>query len=86
MPATSEPATSEKDALAALIELCGELFATEDISARDNFFVLGGTSLTAVELTVQLASYGFDLPIEAVFTEDTLADLALCCTRTQSPE
>lgn len=87
MPATSEPATSEKDALAALIELCGELFATDDISARDNFFVLGGTSLTAVELTVHLlASYGFDLPIEAVFTEDTLADLALCCTRTQSPE
>lgn len=87
MSATSEPATSEKDALAAIIESCGQLFATEDISARDNFFVLGGTSLTAVKLTVHLlASYGFDLPIEAVFTEDTLADLALCCTRTQSPE
>lgn len=81
------PATSEKDALAALIELCGELFATEDISASDNFFMLGGTSLTAVELTVHLhASYGLELPIEAVFTEETLADLALNCTRTENPE
>ncbi len=74
-------------ALTALVELCNELFATDDITGSDNFFMLGGTSLTAVELTIHLlAGYGFELPVEAVFTENTLADLALCCTLPQKPE
>lgn len=85
MSVRPEPAT--QNSLVALIELCNELFATDDITGGDNFFMLGGTSLTAVELTIHLrAGYGFELPVEAVFTENTLADLALCCKLPQEPE
>jgi Phosphopantetheine attachment site len=49
--------------------------------------MLGGTSLTAVELTEHLlATYGLELSIEAVFAKDTLADLALRCTQPQNAE
>jgi acyl carrier protein len=77
----------EQDVLTAILKVCAELFAAEDVAASDNFFMLGGTSLTAIELTEHLLDgYGFKLPLDAIFTEDTLGDLAGYCQQASSPE
>jgi len=76
---------SEQDYVVAIIEVCSEFFSADDISAQDNFFMLGGTSLNAVELTEELlARHRVDLPLDAVFASDTLAELAGYCTRAAS--
>jgi len=71
---------SEQDYVAAIIEVCSEFFSADDISDQDNFFMLGGTSLNAVELTEELlARHGVVLPLDAIFASDTLAELAGHC-------
>jgi enterobactin synthetase component F len=71
---------SEPTPLEAIIALCGELLAMDGISADDNFFMLGGSSLTAVEFTeALLAKYQLELSLDAVFECETLADLARQC-------
>ncbi|MDQ2813596.1 MAG: phosphopantetheine-binding protein [Actinomycetota bacterium] len=68
-------------ARAAVIAVCSELLGIDEIAGSDNFFMLGGTSLTVIELTEGLlARYGLELSLDAVFSSETLDDLALCCT------
>lgn len=75
-------ATSKPNNLAAIIDVCSEIFSTDDVSAEDNFFLLGGTSLNVIELTEELlARHKLDLPLDAVFASDTLAELARYCSR-----
>ena len=67
-------------ALAAVIAVCSKLLGTDEITGSDNFFMLGGTSLTVIELTEELlARYELELSLDAVFSSETLDDLALCC-------
>lgn len=67
-------------ALAAVIAVCSELLGTDEISGSDNFFMLGGTSFTVIELTEGLLTrYELELSLDAVFSSETLDDLALCC-------
>jgi acyl carrier protein len=73
---------SDQDYLLAIIDVCREMFATSDIAADDNFFMLGGTSLNVIELTEKLLGrYQVDLPLDAVFACETLAELAHHCQR-----
>jgi hypothetical protein len=72
-------------ALAAVMAVCSELLGIDEISGSDNFFMLGGTSLTVIELTEGLlARYELELSLEAVFRSETLGDLALCCKPTSA--
>lgn len=74
--------TIDSDALAAIISVCSGLFSVAAIAA-DNFFELGGTSLNAIELTEELlVRYELELSLDAVFSCDTLGELALACTHT----
>jgi acyl carrier protein len=71
---------SEPSQLEAIIAVCSEMLAADGISAEDNFFMLGGSSLTAVEFTeVLLAKYQLDLSLDAVFECETLGELAMRC-------
>ena len=51
--------------------------ATERIGGDDNFFALGGTSLSAMRMIVRLCQeFDIDVPLATVFTHPTLAQLA----------
>ncbi|MBW8846503.1 MAG: amino acid adenylation domain-containing protein [Burkholderiales bacterium] len=69
------PATEAERVLATLwAELLG--FEPGRISARDNFFALGGHSLLITVLVARLKEKGYDATVRSVFGSDTLADLA----------
>jgi amino acid adenylation domain-containing protein len=69
------PRTPEEAKLAAIV---AELLALPaPVGVNDNFFALGGHSLTATRLMARIrAVYGVDLPIRALFDDPTVAGLA----------
>ena len=69
------PRTPTESKLAAII---AELLALpEPVGVSDNFFALGGHSLTATQLMARIrAVYGVDLPIRTLFSDPTVAGLA----------
>ena len=69
------PRTPTESKLAAII---AELLALpEPVGVSDNFFALGGHSLTATRLMARVrAVYGVDLPIRTLFADPTVAGLA----------
>jgi amino acid adenylation domain-containing protein len=73
--ASVAPRTPTESRLAAIIAELLELPAA--VGATDNFFALGGHSLTATRLMARIrAVYGVDLPIRALFSDPTVAGLA----------
>jgi acyl carrier protein len=69
------PRTPTESKLAAII---AELLALPaPAGVHDNFFALGGHSLTATRLMARIRdSYGVDLPIRTLFADPTIAGLA----------
>jgi acyl carrier protein len=69
------PRTPVESKLAAIVAELLELPAPAGVS--DNFFALGGHSLTATRLMARIRTvYGVDLPIRALFADPTVAGLA----------
>ena len=73
--ASVAPRTPAESRLAAII---AELLALPaPVGMSDNFFALGGHSLTATRLMARIrAVYGVDLPIRTLFSDPTVAGLA----------
>ncbi|HEY0167498.1 MAG TPA: amino acid adenylation domain-containing protein [Jatrophihabitans sp.] len=73
--ATVAPRTPLESELAAMF---AELLALPaPVGVTDNFFALGGHSLTATRLMTQIrTAYGVDLPVRALFADPTVAGLA----------
>ena len=54
-----------------------EELGVERVGADDSFFELGGTSLTAMQVMLQLCrEFNIDLPLETLFSHPTLGELA----------
>ncbi|GAA0434392.1 hypothetical protein Acor_08830 [Acrocarpospora corrugata] len=65
------------DAEALVADVWSELLGLEGVGAFDDFFLLGGHSLLAIRVAARLkAVVGVDVPIRAMFTHTTVADLA----------
>ena len=60
-----------------LTDLWQTELGVERVGADDSFFSLGGSSLTAMQVMLQLCSeYDIDLPLESMFSHPVLAELA----------
>jgi acyl carrier protein len=69
-----EPRTQTEQTLA---KLWGEVLNIDNIGIYDNFFDLGGHSLSAVQVTVKIhQAYNVELSLQTFFQASTLADLA----------
>jgi acyl carrier protein len=59
-----------------------KIFGDCEVSADENFFALGGSSLDAVELAACLESeYGLKIGIAELFAAETLAEIAAVTQR-----
>ena len=70
------------DREAVIIEIWEEILGKQKISAKDNFFTIGGDSLKAVQVYGEL-SRSFELPMNAVFEYETPELLASHIERKQ---
>ena len=67
------PETAEEKALAAAIE---EVLGTERVSMEDNFFNVGGDSISAIYIVSVLEEMGYELHVADIMQSDTLAVIA----------
>ncbi|GLZ41923.1 condensation domain-containing protein [Actinokineospora sp. NBRC 105648] len=69
--------TATTDVTALLGRVWAELLGVDSVAPDDDFFALGGHSVTATRLTARVRKrLGVDLPVRAVFEDPTLAGLA----------
>ncbi|PHM65244.1 Amino acid adenylation [Xenorhabdus stockiae] len=60
----------------ALAEIWQELLEQERIGRHDNFFTLGGHSLTAVKLLARMRKQNMGIPLALLFSHPTICELA----------
>lgn len=61
----------------AIVDIWQQLFQIEPIGVDDNFFLLGGDSLMAIQLATRLRErLGVEIPVNELFEEATVASLA----------
>ncbi|KAF9344652.1 hypothetical protein BGX26_004066 [Mortierella sp. AD094] len=76
-----EPPQSEIECTLAAI--WSDILKVDRIGRRDNFFMLGGHSLIAVQMIERLRRFGLELSIRALFDTPTLSELAHSLNRGQ---
>ena len=61
----------------ALIEIWTSFLGVRELGVLDNFFKLGGSSLTAIKVILAIRKrYGFEIPVGAMFETPTVRELA----------
>jgi enterobactin synthetase component F len=80
--ASAEPVTEVERKLAALWR---QVLGVERVGLHDNFFQLGGDSLSAAEMIARFPDYfGMELPLVSLFEASTIAGLAAYLQRAES--
>jgi acyl carrier protein len=68
-----------------LLGIWAEVLGIETISVHDNFFDLGGHSLSAIQVIARLQeSFDVELPVASLFESPTIAELAALIVQQQS--
>ncbi len=67
------PHTEEEKALA---EVISSVLRTEKVNMLDNFFNVGGDSITAIYVVSELEEKGYELHVADIMQRDTLSDIA----------
>jgi surfactin family lipopeptide synthetase A len=76
------PRTPEEKIIA---EIWAEILKLEEVGIHDNFFDLGGHSLTAIRLASRISNaFHIDLPLRTVFEASTVASLAVQIAQLQT--
>jgi amino acid adenylation domain-containing protein len=76
------PRTPEEKTIA---EIWAEILKLEEVGIHDNFFDLGGHSLTAIRLASRISNaFHIDLPLRTVFEASTVASLAVQIAQLQT--
>ncbi|GGA35435.1 non-ribosomal peptide synthetase [Dyella nitratireducens] len=80
--AYAEPVSDVEKKLAALWQ---QVLGVERVGLHDNFFQLGGDSLSAAEMIARFPEYfGMELPLASLFEASTIAGLAAYLQRAES--
>ncbi len=83
---SSLPVAQGQDVLAPILHELRSALAAPDMSADDDFFDMGGHSLTATRIVGRLASqHGIRVRFDDIFSNPTARKLALCAVREQAP-
>ncbi len=71
------PAMPRSETERRLVEIWQRILHRQDVSIHDNFFALGGDSLSGAELFVEIAeSFGREIPFASLFRASTIVGLA----------
>jgi len=73
------------EVLDVLISLLAKLLKMEDIRPSDNFFEIGGDSITAIQFLSQTRAAGYNLDISAVIESGTIEKIAAACMQEKVP-
>ena len=80
------PASSDDNWHAQLLPLWRRFLKTEDVSIDDDFFEMGGDSLLAIDLQLELQRLtGHELPESILFEVSTVRSLAKRLSRPAAP-
>jgi len=60
----------------AMVGVCENILSLDNISRHDNFFSVGGTSMTAIKLISQLKDQGYELNIMSLYMYEEIKDVA----------
>ncbi|MFC5635385.1 condensation domain-containing protein [Streptomyces bullii] len=72
----SDDATDVEDVIRTLVDLFGQVLNLDDAGAGDDFFSLGGDSITAIQLVARARKAGLRLTPKHIFTHRTAGALA----------
>ncbi len=59
-----------------LAKIWQEIFKVDEVSANDNYFALGGDSITSIQIRSRARAEGLDISVNDIFTHQSLASLA----------
>ncbi len=71
---SDEPSTEEERVLTQAV---AATLGLKDVSREDNYFMIGGDSIKAIQLTWKLREEGYDLQVRDIFAHPRLADAAM---------
>jgi acyl carrier protein len=61
-----------------LVQIWSEVLCIDQVGVNDNFFDLGGHSLTATRVVSQvIKTFQLDLPVKSLFDSPTVAEIAI---------
>ena len=59
-----------------IVEVWQKVLGFDNIGVNEDFFMLGGDSMTAMEIVLQLQEYGLKISVEDLFKNLTIRELA----------
>jgi len=72
---------NDSELVGTLVNILADLLGMDDVRASDNFFEIGGDSITAMQFVSKAREAGFQLDVEAISQGGSIADMADACVQ-----